>query len=73
MARMEHVLRDSDMAWTVVRPPRLTNGPATVRYRTAVNRHLRRGVRISRADLAAAMLRMLDEPHALRSAVAVAY
>ena len=70
---MERVLRDSDVDWTVVRPPRLTNGPANGRYRTAVNRHLERARTISRADLAAAMLRLLDDPHAVRATVGIAY
>lgn len=80
MARMEQLLRSGhgdggsgDMDWTVVRPPMLTDGPATGRYRTAVNRHLPRARKISRADLAAEMLRLLDDPHALRATVAVAY
>ncbi len=73
LARMERVLRDSDVDWTVVRPPRLTNGPANGRYRTAVNRHLKRARTISRADLAAAMLRLLDDPHAVRATVGIAY
>jgi len=73
MARMEQVLRSSEMDWTVVRPPRLTDGPATGRYRTAVNNHLPRGRTISRADLAAAMLGLIDDPHAVRATVGVAY
>jgi len=73
MARMEQVLHRSDVDWTVVRPPRLTDGPATGRYRIAVNGRLRRGSSISRADLAAAMLRLLDDPRAVRATVDVAY
>jgi len=73
MERMEQVLRRSEVDWTVVRPPRLTDGPATGRYRTAVNHHLPRGRSISRADLAAAMLRLLDDPQAVRATVGVAY
>jgi putative NADH-flavin reductase len=73
MARMEDLLRGSDVDWTIVRPPRLIDGPATGRYRTSVNRHLQRGRTISRDDLAAAMLRLLDDPHAVRTTVGVAY
>lgn len=73
MTRMELLLGRSELDWTVVRPPRLTDHPATGRYRTAVNRHLPRGRTISRADLAAAMLRLLDDPAALRATVGVAY
>ncbi len=35
LARMEDVLRDSDLDWTAVRPPRLTSKAMTGRYRTA--------------------------------------
>lgn len=73
MARMEQLLRGSDTDWTIVRPPMLTNGAATGRYRTAINRHLQRGRTISRADLAAAILRLLEEPQAVQATVGVAY
>lgn len=73
MARMEQLLRASDVAWTVVRPPMLTDRPATGHYRTAVNRHLQRGRKISRADLAAAMIRILEDPGTVRTTVDVAY
>jgi putative NADH-flavin reductase len=73
MARMEELLRRSDVDWTVVRPPRLTDGPATGRYRLAVGHHLRGARTISRADLAAAMLRLVDDPDSVRAAVGVAY
>src|SRR2546422_6167655 len=33
--RSEDVLRDSGLDWTIVRPPRLTSGPATGTYRAA--------------------------------------
>lgn len=73
MARMEQQLRASNIAWTVLRPPRLTNGPATGRYRTAINGPLRRAGKISRADLAQAMLHALDEPQARQATITVAY
>ena len=56
LARMEDVLRASDLDWTIFRPPRLTNGRLTGAYRTAVGRNLRGGALISRADVAHAML-----------------
>jgi putative NADH-flavin reductase len=73
MARMEEVLRTSDLAWTIVRPPRLTNKPATGHYRTAINRGVRGGYSIARADLAGALLRLLDDPAAMRATVGIAY
>lgn len=70
--RMEDILRRSDVDWTVLRPPRLTNGPATGRYRTAAD-HLRGARTISRADLADAVLRQLDDRRSVRTAVGVGY
>lgn len=73
LAQMEDVLRLSDLDWTVVRPPRLTNRPYTGSYRTAYGRNVRRGLFISRADVASLMLRVLDDPQAVHATVGVAY
>jgi putative NADH-flavin reductase len=62
LAEMEDQLRASPLDWTAVRPPRLTNGPRTGAYRTAVDRNLRRGLTISRADVADAMLGAAADP-----------
>lgn len=66
---MERQLRDSGLRWTVLWPPQLTDRPATGRYRTAYGRPV--GIRISRADVADAMLRVLDDPAAVGAAVGV--
>lgn len=71
MRRMEELLRASGAEWTVLRPPMLTDKPATGHYRTAPN-HVRGGRRITRGDLAAAMLDLLDDPTAVRTAIGVA-
>jgi putative NADH-flavin reductase len=73
LARMEDALRDSDLEWTVVRPPRLTDGPATGRYRTAYDRNVRGGSSVSRADVANVMLAALRDPKSVRRAVGIAY
>jgi len=73
LARMEDVLRKSGLDWTVVRPPRLTDQPLTGAYRTAWERNLRRGLVISRADVAHLMLRVLGEHEALGRTVGIAY
>ncbi|MFC9326084.1 NAD(P)-dependent oxidoreductase [Kitasatospora sp. NPDC057015] len=72
LARMEDVLRDSALDWTVVRPPRLTDRPVTGDYRTAYDRNIRGGVFASRADVAHLMLRALDEPESIRHTVGIA-
>ena len=72
LALMEDVLRDSDLDWTVIRPPRLNDKPVTGRYRTAYGRNLRGGMLVSRADVAHLMLRVLDEPESVRQVIGVA-
>ena len=74
LARMEDVLRDSDsdLDWTIVRPPRLTDKPVTGRYRTAYGQNIRRGVFVSRADVAHYMLSVLDNPETFRQTVGIA-
>lgn len=51
---MEDKIRASGTGWTIVRAPRLTNGPRRGRYRTAIDVQVGRS--ISRADLADAIL-----------------
>jgi putative NADH-flavin reductase len=72
LARMEDVLRDSELDWTAVRPPRLTDKALTGSYRTAPGQNLPGGARISRADVAHLMLRMLDQPETIKQAVGIA-
>lgn len=72
LALMEDALRDSDTAWTSVRPPRLTNKPPTGTYRTAYGRNVRGGLTVSRADAADCMLRALDQPETVKQTVGVA-
>jgi putative NADH-flavin reductase len=72
LALMEDTLRDSGLDWTVVRPPRLTDRPLTGAYRTAPGRNLRRGLFVSRADVAHLMLRVLDQPETIRQAIGIA-
>ncbi|MGH7609393.1 MAG: NAD(P)-dependent oxidoreductase [Candidatus Dormibacteria bacterium] len=73
LARMEETVRDSGLDWTVVRPPRLNNRGLTGRYRSAYGRNLRRGLSISRADVAHLMLHLLEEPETIGQVVGIAY
>lgn len=69
----ENDLRSSATDWTSVRPPKLVDTPVTGVYRTAVGANLRGGSKIGRADVAHAMLAMVDDPGTLKQAVGVAY
>ena len=73
LALMEDNPRDSELDWTVVRPPRLTNKPLTGTYRSANGQNLRRGLVISRADVAHLMLRVLEQPETIKQAIGIAY
>jgi putative NADH-flavin reductase len=71
MRGMEEEVRGSGLEWTIVRPPRLTDGPHTGVYRSAVDRNVRGGFRISRADLADCILRLLNDPDSVRSVISI--
>jgi putative NADH-flavin reductase len=49
---METVVAASNLDWTIVRPPRLTRGPRTGRFRFEKDHLPPSGRSISRADLA---------------------
>ena len=72
LVRMEDDIRHSATHWTVVRPPRLTDKPFSGRYRTAINANIPHGYTISRADVAHAMLAMIDDPATIGKAIGVA-
>ncbi|HMF83541.1 MAG TPA: NAD(P)-binding oxidoreductase, partial [Acidimicrobiia bacterium] len=72
LAAMEEIVRDSQLDWTIVRPPRLTDKPPTGRYRTAYGHNLRRGFLISRADVADLMLRLIGDPTSIGQVVGIA-
>ena len=73
LAAREDLLRDGSLDWTAIRPPRLTNGPLTRTYRTAIDRNLPHGLTISRRDVAHLMLTVLQEHDTVRHSVGVAY
>jgi putative NADH-flavin reductase len=71
-AEQERVVRESGLDWTLVKPPRLTDGPA--RRHVRIGPDLRVGLlsRVSRSGLAAAILEEIESPSHLRQAVFVA-
>ncbi|GEB56580.1 NAD(P)-dependent oxidoreductase [Streptomyces gardneri] len=70
---MESALAASATDWTSVRPPKLTDKPLTGRYRTVVGGNPPRGRTLARADVAHAMLAMIDAPTTVGQGVGVAY
>ena len=59
------------MDWTVLRPPRLLDKPASSTYRMAVESQLDGAQGISRADLASAMLKVVDDQSLFHKVVVV--
>ncbi|GAA2733614.1 NAD(P)-dependent oxidoreductase [Streptomyces nogalater] len=70
---MEADLARSDTDWTCVRPPRLQDKPLTGHYRTVVGGTPVKGRFLARADVAHAMLSMIDAEETVRQGVGVAY
>jgi len=74
LERMEQRVMASALEWTIVRPAGLTDGELTGRYRIGDHgRPLKDGQRISRADVAAMLLKAAATDRWLRKAVTVAY
>lgn len=71
MRAAEEVTRTSGLRWTIVRPPRLTNGAGNGRYRKAVDRNVLGGASIARADLAIALLDIVDDPATVEHVISV--
>jgi putative NADH-flavin reductase len=71
--KMEQIIRKTDLAWTIVRPPRLTNKKVTGHYREAIDDHLTHARIIARADLAHYMLHHVDTENTFRRTIEVAY
>jgi len=71
MRASDALLQQSDAAWTSMRPPQLTDHAAKG-YRQARGRNVSRGIRITRADLAAATIEALTDPASVRTSVSVA-
>lgn len=66
-------LSASDLDWTMVMPPMLTNSPARARYRVDTAALPPRGARISRADVANFMVSQLTDSGYLRQGVYIAW
>jgi hypothetical protein len=70
MRRMEALVSDSDLAWTIVRPSGLFEAPAVSAYSVAID-HI--GYRFTaRIDLADCLLRQVRSDTFVRSTIAVA-
>jgi putative NADH-flavin reductase len=69
--RAEEAVRASDLEWTIVYPPALSNGTATGNYRHGESLKLSGSPRISRADVADFMLAQLASDSYVRKGAIV--
>ena len=72
LTRQERLVRKSDREWVIVRPARLTDGPATGTYRVGSDVETGLRLSVSRADLAAFMLEAATEDTYRNRAVTIA-
>jgi putative NADH-flavin reductase len=68
---MEGVIRASELDWTIVRPPQLTDKPYTGNYRVREEHLPRFGFNISRADVADCLIKTLDDRTSVRKILGV--
>lgn len=73
LVRMERIVKESDLDWTILRPPLFTNGPRTGCYQSVINQSLSRGFAISRADVADYIVNHLNDRTTYRGVVELAY
>lgn len=72
-AAMEQIFRQSKLDWTMLRPPRLTDGPHSGRYRLREGHLPAFGFLISRADVADWFLRTLANATTIRKVIGASY
>jgi putative NADH-flavin reductase len=72
MRQAEAQVRGSELDWTIMRPPRLTDQPGTGTYRTAVDRNPAHASTVPRADLAACILGLLSDPATVHRYIGIA-
>jgi hypothetical protein len=73
MAKMSDLLAQSEMDWTLVGVPLLTNGSGKGRYRSSTSKPLHHVFRMSRADVAEHLLSIIDDRATFRKWTEVAW
>lgn len=73
MAVMETQIQASTTDWTIVRPPLLTNQAPKGEYRVEVGGNVKKGYRLSRADLAKFCIDIIEKGRLIREIAGVAY
>ncbi|MFI5559305.1 NAD(P)-dependent oxidoreductase [Amycolatopsis japonica] len=73
MIAAERIVRASDLDWTIVRPPRLLNGPHTGEIAARTDGNVRGSYSINRADVADYLLRAAADDSLVRQTVSIAH
>jgi putative NADH-flavin reductase len=68
---MERIFGESELEWTMVRPPQLTDKPYTGKYRVGEGHLPLFGFKISRADVADFMIKVIEDRSSIRKVVGV--
>ncbi len=70
---MEKNVKESGLNWTIMRPPRLTDGPVTGAYRVSINNILNNSLSISRADVADFMIKNIRNEEIYQKTIEIGY
>ena len=73
LREMERLVKTSETDWTIMRPPRLTDRPATGHYRFAIDQFLKNCLNISRADLAHFMVHNVTNEATYKTTIEIGY
>jgi putative NADH-flavin reductase len=68
---MERTFSESELEWTMVRPPQLIDGPRTSKYRVREGHLPPFGFKISRADVADYMIQAVENRSTIRKIIGV--
>ena len=68
---MERIFRETELEWTMLRPPQLTDAAYTGKYRVLEGRLPRFGFKIPRANVADYMIRAVENRFAIRKVVGI--
>jgi putative NADH-flavin reductase len=73
LRQMEALIKSSDLDWTIIRPPQLTDKTVTGHYRTAINTFLKNCLKISRSDVAHFMIHNAKNETTYKAIVEIGY
>lgn len=73
LLRMEKIVKASDINWTIMRPPKLLDTSLTGSYRTAIDKFIINGLKISRSDVAHFIVNNISNKSIFKKTVEIAY